>query len=199
MKKLFLFLSIAIVFSGCVVNSLSIKKEEDLRLSVDAKSQIISNSVIDKKYEYYKSIEIYKYILEDENKILFFEDVYIDDDYLLSYSLLNTIKYIFATKNVEIIAQTKDIFFVQLELDNKVFVNALLSYNYSQNISYVYGFSNHHFMKIVKNVIEDKKSIKRPSRQAITLDKSSIVLTKWSTKMLILQPLTSRAFRRSAF
>lgn len=201
MKKirLLIFLSIALVFSGCVVNSLEINNKKLLSLTVDEKSQILSTETLSKKYDFYTSLDIYKYVLKNEDKILFYEDVTVNDNYALSYSLLNTIKFVFATKNLHVVAKNKDVTFAQLELDNKVFVNIIISYNYSQNFSYVYGYSNYDFMKIVNATVEEKQTINRPLKQGITLLQESMPLSKWSTQMLIIQPLISRVVKRSVF
>ena len=197
--KSFLLLALVVFFIGCSSNSLSLSKDETLSIKVDKTKKVLSSTVLSHKYEFYRSLEINKYVLQDNNSVLFYESIDIEPDYMLSYTLLNTMKYIFDTKGFQIVAENKDITLAQLELHNNVFINIIFSFNYAQNFSYAYGFSNHEFMKIAKKIAENEDKVSRPARQAITLNENDMPLTRWSTQMLILQPLTSRYGRRGVF
>jgi len=191
MKSVFLSLLI-LLFTGCTVNNLSLNDDKKLILSIDKEQNTLSSNILEQSNFVYGPLNVFRYKFQDENGIIFYEEVDINNNYTLKYTLTNTIQYIFATKDMQVVWQNKNLIFAQLELENKLFINIIISSNDAENFSYVYGFSNHEFMNILRATVEDKPSIQRVARQAQTLSLGDLELSRWSSQMLIMNPLTTR-------
>ena len=192
MKQTLLFLLITIFFTGCTTSSLGLNKKEELVFNYNTESFLLSNSVVEEKLLNYKDLFVKQYKLKDENgRVLFYEDASTALDFEFNFGGLYTVMYIFDNaKEYEEVYRKNNLTLVQLKLKKTQYVNVLIQASDTQVISYVYGFSNHEFLKLARELAKDSdKEIKQLKYQGDSLSDSQAPLTNWNDKMVYFTPL----------
>ncbi len=190
--KVILFLLLGVLTTGCTNSSLELNKKEELLFTYKTKNFLLSNSVSEHNFLNYKDLFVNQYKLENESgRILFYEEVSTELDYEFNFSALYTVMYIFNdAQEYEELYRKNNLRLIQLKLKNQDRVNILIQANDTQEISYVYGFSNDEFIKIAKKLSKDSnKELKQLQYQAINLNKSQEVVTNWNDYMVYFTPL----------
>lgn len=194
MKKIILVICTVLFLSGCQTSSLGINKSEELVLKYNVDKLKLSSDAKIVKSLNFKDLFVDQYILKDEHgRVLFYEDARTDMNYEFNFKDLHTLLLIFGDINrYEMVYHRNNLTFVQLFLKNNTRVNVILQANSDQIISYVYGFSNHEFIKLAKEINVDSKEkveVKRLKLQSQTLVESQEPLTQWNDKMVFFAPL----------
>jgi len=192
MRQILLFLFIGIFFIGCTTSSLKLNKKEELLFTYNAESFLLSNSITESKLLNYKDLFVEQYKLEDESgRVLFYEDARTALNFEFNFGGLYTVMYIFDdAKEYEEVYRKNNLRLVQLKLKNSQYVNVLIQASDTQVISYVYGFSNHEFLKLAKKLVKDSgEEIQQLKYQGVSLSKSQAPLTNWNDKMVYFTPL----------
>lgn len=191
MKKFILLICSVLFLAGCHTSSLNLDKSNELILGYNNNSYMLSSQVLSSKFLNYKDLFINQYMLKDKNgRVLFFEDLETSVDFEFNYKELYTLLYIFDTTKYEMFYQDENLTLLQVKLKNKKYVNVILESNDTQEISYVYGFSNEDFRKIALK-LQTKKDDKLPElkENIVFLNDTSKPLTKWSSDVVYLTPL----------
>ena len=201
MKKFLLSLSLLIFFAGCGTNTIVLEKDTGLVFNFGDKSSILRSKIVSGKNLTFSTLDIRQHILEDDNnRILFYEEVFIDDDYDFKYNPLNSIIYIFNAKRATVIFDDNTVLMVQVELQQREFLNIMVQSNNVKKLSYVYGFSNYEFKKIAKELTKDSDiSVKSLTKQGIGVFEDDMSLSRWSETKLLVKPFTSMSNGRLAF
>ena len=193
MKKLLFYLSVVLLFTGCTVNKPTFNLMD--------KAEILGSKVIDSKNFTLSSIDIKQNKLKNNNnRILFYEEVSTWDDYEFRDTTLNNIMYIFNAKSATVLYNDNTTLLVQIELILGEFLNVIAYSNNMENLSYAYGLSNYEFKKIAKEIIKDSK-IRLPSlkKQGIGVRIDDMPLSRWSETKLIVKPFTVFSNGRTLF
>jgi hypothetical protein len=193
MKKFLLSLFVLVVFAGCG----GVKPIVDFR----DKSGILSSKIVNSETLHFSYIDVNRYKLQDENNsILFYEKLIIDNDYNFKYNPLNSIIYIFNAKKAIVIYDDTISLLVQLELDDGEFLNVFANSAGVNEFSYVYGFSNYEFKKIAKEITKDSNT-RLPSltRQGVGFNIKSMPLSRWNLTKLIVTPFVYNVKGRILF
>ncbi len=201
MKNIVLLFLVALLFSGCITSSLKLNTSDDLVLKYNENELILTNKILDSKFLNFKDLFVTKYKLQDKDKrILFYEDARTEINFEFNYSDINTLLLIFGDINkYEVIYERRNLRFIQLQLKDKTNVNVMYQASDTQAITYVYGFSNHEFIKKAKEISgDDEVDIKKLKLQGQTFTPSSEPLTNWNDKMVFFAPLITplRGMRR---
>ncbi len=204
MKQLLLFVFIGIFFVGCTTSSLKLDKKEQLTFNYNAQSYLLSNTVVEDKFLNYKDLFVEQYKLKDESgRVLFYEDARTTLNFEFNYGGLYTVMYIFDNaKEYEEVYRKNNLRLVQLKLDPQIgmpfgykseddkYVNVLIQASDTQIISYVYGFSNHEFLKLARELAKDSdEEIQQLKYQGVSLSESQAPLTNWNDKLVYFTPL----------
>ena len=126
-----------------------------------------------------------------EGRILFYEEARTELNYEFNFGGLYTVMYIFDdAQKYEEVYRKNNLRMVQIELKDKTRVNVLIQASDTQIISYVYGFSNHEFIKLARELaIDSDTEVKQLTYQGITLTKSQKPVTNWNDKIVYFAPL----------
>jgi len=192
MKQLLLFLFIGIFFVGCTTSSLKLNKKEELLFNYDKESFLLSNSIVESKLLNYKDLFVEQYKLKNESgRVLFYEDARTALNFEFNFGGLYTVMYVFNdAQEYEEVYRKNNLRLVQLKLKNSEYVNVLIQASDTQIISYVYGFSNHEFLKLARELAKDSdEEIKQLKYQGVSLSKSQAPLTNWNDKLVYFTPL----------
>ena len=133
-----------------------------------------------------------QYKLKNEDgRVLFYEDARTELNFEFNFSGLYTVMYVFDdAQEYEEVYRKNNLRLVQLKLKDKKSVNVLIQASDTQEISYVYGFSNDEFLKLATKLAENPdKEVKLLEYEGITLNKSQEVITNWNDKLVFFTPL----------
>jgi len=190
------YLLILVLFlSGCVSSSLQIKPSNKLVLQHDSVEYSLANKVTKKSLTHFLNLDVLRYELEDSSQErLFLEELVCDIEYEFKYGSVKTITDVFDVSKYHILYYSGGLLLMQLEVEPKKYVNVLAETSSTQNMSYVYGFSDSEFKKIIKSlgIKVNDKSIQK----AYGVRES---LSSWNQGHLILFPLVKPMFRRGPF
>ncbi len=192
MKKSLLFLLISLVFIGCTHSSLKLNKKEELIFKYNSSDFLLSNSIVENKYLNYKDLYVEQYKLQDRNgRVLFYEEAQTELNFEFNFGGLYTVMYVFDdVQEYEEVYRKKNLRLVQLKLKANRYVNILIQASDTQEISYVYGFSNDEFLKLATKLAENPdKEVKQLKYEGTTLKKSQKVITNWNDKLVYFTPL----------
>ncbi len=192
MNKIILIILTVLFLSGCQISTLEINKSEELVLKYNVSELKFSNDILSVKSLNYKDLFIDQYILKDDNgRVLFYEEARTEVNYEFNFNDLLTILLIFGDLNqYEILYQRNNLTFFQLVLKDKTRVNVMLQANNTQEISYVYGFSNQEFTELAKEINADASGkVTELDFQGRTLKESQKPLTNWNAEMVFFAPL----------
>lgn len=194
MKKFLLSLSLLVLFVGCGTNNIVLKKDSGLIFNFADKSSILSSKIVESKSLRLSTIDIQQHKLQDDNnRILFYEEIATDDDYSFRYTPLRNIEYIFNAKKSTVIYDNNTILLAQIELPQGEHINVMSQSNNMENFSYVYGFSNYEFKKIAREITKDSdKRLPSLRKQGMGVRVDDMPLTRWSETKLIVKPFTTR-------
>jgi len=190
------YLLILVLFlSGCVSSSLQIKPSNKLVLQHDSVEYSLANKVTKKSLTHFLNLDVSRYELEDSSQErLFLEELVCDIEYEFKYGSVKTISDIFDVSKYHTLYYSGGLLLMQLEVEPKKYVNVLAETSSTQNMSYVYGFSDSEFKALIKSlgVKVDSSKIKK----AYGVKES---LSSWNQGHLILFPLVKPMFRRGPF
>ena len=192
MKKSLLFLLISLVFLGCTHTSLKLNKKDELVFNYNSSDFLLSNAIVEHNYLNYKDLHVEQYKLEDkEGRVLFYEDAKTELNFEFNFGGLYTVMYVFNdAQEYEEVYRKKNLRLVQLKLKDKKSVNVLIQASDTQEISYVYGFSNDEFLKLATKLAENPdEEVKQLEHEGITLNKSQKAITNWNDKLVFFTPL----------
>lgn len=193
--KIYIILIVALFFSACSHNSLIIDKQNRLYVKHQDKEYTTKDIVSASKSIRFRDIEVEKLELLSESKEkLFFEQLTTDINYEFKYGSIATIKQIFKVSHTNIVYFKGNLLLIQLEIEPTRYVNLLAETSGTQDMPYVYGFSNSEFKEIATNLGLDKEIKNMVEAYGV---KDSI--TNWNQTDLILYPLVQPVFRRSRF
>jgi len=192
MKKSLLFLLISLMFIGCTHTSLKLNKNDGLVLKYNSSNFLLSNSIVEHKYLNYKDLFIEQYKLENgEGRVLFYEQAETELNFEFNFGGLYTVMYVFDNaQEYEEVYRKRNLRLVQLKLKDKKSVNVLIQASDTQEISYVYGFSNDEFLKLAAKLVDNPdEEVKLLEHEGITLKKSQKAITNWNDKLVFFTPL----------
>lgn len=190
MKNSISAILITLFISGCTPSSLKVSAMNELVLKHNSKSYIFSNKIEDSKSLGFQNIDVeQKTAIDSNGAILYYEQLLINIDYEFQYGSVSTLKYIFDVSRTNIIYQASNLLLIQMEIERDYYINLMAETSGTQDMAYVYGFSNEKLLKIANELKADGYEIKN----AFHLRKP---LTEWTQEKLILQPLIKPMFRR---
>ncbi len=192
MKKTILLLIIGLLFIGCTHSSLKLNKQEELIFNYNSDEYLFSNNIVEHESLNYKDLFVEQYKLQDrDNRVLFYEQAKTELNFEFNFSALYTVMYVFDNaQEYEEVYRQNNLRLVQLTLKDKKRVNVLIQGSDTQIISYVYGFSNHEFLKLATKLAENPdEEVKQLKYQGTTLSKSQNLVTNWNDKLVYFTPL----------
>lgn len=193
MKNLILLILIALFISGCTPSSLKVNSMNELVLKHNSKSYLFSNKIEDSKSLGFQNIDVEQKTAIDANgATLYYEQLLVDTNYEFQYGSVTTLKYIFDVSRTNIIYQASNLLLIQLQIEKNHYINLMAETSGTQDMAYIYGFSNEKLLKIANELKADGYEIKN----AFHLRKP---LTEWTQEKLILQPLIKPMFKRGRF
>ncbi len=199
MKTYILFIIGLVFLSGCATSSLKVSDTNELILQHDTKVTMLGTKVLTREHEWYRNLDIYKSKVQNSKGILLYEDVIADINWEFKFGSVTTIKYIFDAYKSDVIYMNSSLLLLQLRVNKTQYVNMLVEKSGTQELSYVYGFSNKEFLQLAKNIIPENNIF--PSKfvhEGIVFSSEIKHLSTWSVKMLLLQPLLQPVMRRGA-
>jgi len=193
MKKFLLL--IALLLAGCAPSSLKINKANVLQLQYDSKLYSVATEVQKKKLTHFLNLDVLRYQLQSASQEgLYFEELTSDINYEFKYGSVKTISDIFDVSSYHTLYYSGGLLLMQLEVEPKKYVNLLAETSSTQNMSYVYGFSDSEFKTLIKSLGVKVNSSK--IKKAYGVKES---LSSWNQGHLILFPLVKPMFRRGPF
>jgi len=192
MQKALFFLLFGALFMGCTHSSLKLNKKEELIFDYNSSQFLLSNKIIDSKLLNYKDLFVKQYtLINQENRVLFYEQARTTLNFEFNFNALYTLMYIFNdAQEYEDVYKSNNLRLVQLKLKNETYINVLMQGSDTQVMSYVYGFSNEEFLKLAATLAEESKNEVKPLQNAGTItSKSQGSLTNWNDKLVFFTPL----------
>ena len=194
MKK-YIILAVALFLSACSHNSLIIDEQNRLYVKHQEKEYKSKDNVTKTQYVRFRNIEVEKLeLLSASKEKLFFEQLNADINYEFKYGSVATIKQVFKVSHTNIIYFKENLLLIQLEIEPTRYINLLAETSGTQDMPYVYGFSNSEFKEIARSLGLDGKL--KDMAEAYGVKDS---LTNWNQTDLILYPLVQPVFRRTRF
>ena len=196
--KIFLFgVFISLLFSACTSSSLVVSPGNELVLGYEAKKIHIAKGIVEKKSQWFKNIDIEQYKFQGTQGTLFYEHLYTDINWEFKYGAITTLKYIFDGTKANILYKDSAISCMQLQISKTQHINILTESSSFDMMSYVYGFSDKEFLQLVSSMQKDETVVVlNQHTKAVKLENSLKHLSKWSVRMLLLQPLLKPVARR---
>lgn len=191
MKNSILPLIFALFFTGCSAPFLNFDKNSSLSLEDKSHSISLSKDMKEGKYVNFQDISIERYhSMNENNHKLFYEYVETSLDYELNFDDLYTVLYAFDSEKYEPVYQDVNMQFYQINIKKRGYINMIVYSNDTQYTSYIYGYSNDEFLKILNSFVkkDDKTNIKLKF-EALTFDKDAKTLTSWDYIKIYLTPL----------
>lgn len=193
MKNIIFAISIALFLSSCAPSSLKMNSNNELILQHNSKSYTFPGKIVDSESLSFDKIEVEQRTLKNSNREKFYyEHVLVDIAYEFQHGSVTTLKYIFDVSRTNIIYKASNILLIQLRVEDDKYINLMAETSATQDMAYVYGFSNRKLLKIANELNAGNYEIKN----SYDLKESK---TEWSQQKLILQPLIKPMFRRGAF
>lgn len=190
MKNLILPILIALFISGCTPSSLKVNSMDELILKHNSKSYLFANQIESSKTLSFQNIDVeQKTAIDSNGATLYYEQLLVDINYEFQYGSVTTLKYIFDVSRTNIIYQASNLLLIQLQIEKDQYINLMAETSGTQDMAYIYGFSNEKLLKIANELKADGYEIKN----SFHLRKP---LTEWTQEKLILQPLIKPMFRR---
>ncbi len=192
MKKIVLVLLMALFFIGCTQSSLKLNKKEELLFNYNSAEFLLANKIEKHNLLNYKDMFVKQYdLVNEEGRVLFYEEAKTNMDFEFNYGGLYTVMHIFShAQKYEEVYRENNLRLVQLQLKDSTYVNVLIQSSDTQYITYAYGFSNHEFIKLAKQLNSDEnREIKQLTYQGLTLTVSQSPVTNWNDKMVYFTPL----------
>ncbi len=191
MKNLTFTLLILLFFTGCFTSSLSVTNTGDLRLEYGDENHLFGKNVHSENFLNFKDLFVQQYRLKNsDGSILFYENAETTLMYEFNFTEIYSVMYIFNnSKKYEKVYVRNNLSFVQIKLKNNSYVNVLIQAGCSQNYSYIYGFSNKEFLKIIELTKEKDIKINELKYEGIVFDDSSKPLTNWNDWLVYFTPL----------
>ncbi len=193
MKFYLLFITLLLV--GCMPSSLKLNKTDTLLLEHDSMEYRVANKVTTKKLTHFLYLDVLRYTVEDEGaEKLFFEQLYTDINYEFKYGSVRTITDIFDVSSYNFLYYSSGLLLIQLEVEPNKYVNVLAETSSTQDMSYVYGFSDSEFKDLIQSlgVKVDLSKMKKGYKVKESL-------SSWSQAHLVLFPLVKPMFRTGMF
>jgi hypothetical protein len=193
MKKYLLL--IALFFVGCTPSSLKLTYSDELLLQHNLVKYNFATKVQKRELTHFLNLDVVRYELQNKSQEgLYFEEVTSDINYEFKYGSIKTISDIFDVSRYHTLYYSGGLLLIQLEVEPKKYVNLLAETSSTQEMSYVYGFSNSEFRALIKSLGVDVDSSKLKKGYRV---KES--LSFWNQGHLILFPLVKPMFRRGMF
>nr|WP_321265801.1 hypothetical protein [uncultured Sulfurimonas sp.] len=191
MKNLIFILLTLFIFLGCSTSSLNLSKEKELILKYNSSDLKLTNKVLNSNFLNFKNLFVTISKLEDDyGRVLFYEDARTDLNFEFVYGGLYTVMYIFDDrKTYELVYERNNLKFVQLKLKDERYLNIIIQASDSQVFSYVYGFSNEEFIKIINTIKQNNEKIQKLKYKATIFDNLSKSLSKWNDELVFFTPL----------
>ncbi len=189
MKKFILSIFLGIFLLGCNSSTLKLNKKDELVFNYNSNIILLSNRALNHEFLNFKDLFVDQYkLIDQKNRILFYEEVTTSIEYELNFSALYTVMYVFNdAQEYEEIFRSNNLRLIQLKLKDNESVNIMIEANDTQAISYVYGFSNEEFAKLANSLaIEAKKEAKALKYKVEVLKKP---LTNWNDRLVYFAPL----------
>jgi len=186
---------LALFLLGCTPSSLTLEKSQKLILNQNSKEYTFSDRVLNQEKMRFINIDVERYEIQNSSsKRLFFEQLYTETNHEWRYGSVETLKSIFDVYNSNTLYFSATLLLIQFEIEPDKYVNILAETSGTQDISYIYGFSNEEYKKVIKDLgVEVRES---EIKKAYEVREP---LTKWTQKHLILFPLLQPVFRRGSF
>jgi len=181
-------------FSSCAPSSLIVTSDESLALHQNNTAIRLARGVEEVKHDRYNNLNIIQYKIKGANNVLLYEHVEADINWEFIHGPISTLKYIFDGTKAEILYQDSNINLLQLKISKSKYINILAESSSFNTLSYVYGFSNSEFLELVK-IFNKESSLKYKGTVFSYLDE---VVSKWSVRMLLLNPLLKPDARRGS-
>lgn len=199
MKAYVIFIVSIIFLSGCASSSLKVSDKNELLLQNNNKQIKVGSKVLTKDYEWYRNIDIYKSKIQNSKSVLLYEDVIADINWEFKHGTVATIQYIFDSYKSDVVYMSSDVALLQLRVNKTQFVNMLVEKSGTQELSYVYGFSNKEFIELAQKIMpKDGESLSKLKNEGIVFSSEIKHLSTWSVQMLFLEPLLKPVMRRGA-
>ena len=191
MKNIIIMILITLSFSACSNISLSFSLGGQISLNDDSKNIIIGNNIEENELLNFKDLYVRQYtILSKNGNKLFAESAETDDLFEFNFSELSTVMYVFSdSRKYEEVYKRENIQLVQVQLENKSYINVLIQGNDIQNYLFVYGFSNKEFLAIANEIKLENTKITKPKFEAIMFNSESKSQTKWNDLLVFFKPL----------
>ncbi|MEA3370545.1 MAG: hypothetical protein U9Q40_04330 [Campylobacterota bacterium] len=193
MKNFILMTIITLLISACAPSSLKVNSNNELILQHNSKEYAFPGTIVDSDSLSFQKIDVEQVTLKESNgEKFYYEQVTIDIDYEFQYGSITTLKYIFDVSRTNIIHKSSNILLMQLRVEDDKYINLMAEISATQDMAYIYGFSNRKLLKIANELNAQRYEIK--NSYELTKPK-----TEWSQEKLLLQPLIKPMFRRGPF
>ena len=194
MRKILLSLFV-LLFVGCSTSSLEVSDQKRLTFSFNSHKYSFASKVDERKFLNFKDLFVEQYRVFDSNgAVLFYENAYTSLTFEFNFGGLYTAMAVFDdSNNYEEIYRSNNLRLVQIQLKDKKYVNVLIVANDTQEMSFIYGFSNKDFYKMatklnkIKPVYKD--GIAPLKYKGVTFTKNSSFATNWSNEIVFFKPL----------
>ncbi len=192
MKNLTLLIIIALLFSSCAPSSLQVEQNGELVLQHDSKVYTLGSSGDSNLLRFVNLAITQSSIKSTSNATLFYEQIIVDQAYEFSRGSVETLKIIFDLSKSNVVYGSGTILLVQLQVNRDAYVNIMAEISATQDMSYIYGYSNEEYLSMAKELgLElDSSSLRKVLRP-----KASI--TKWNQTRLIIEPILQPFDKRS--
>lgn len=198
--KIYVLAVLSVFFlNACTSSSLNISDTNKLLLHQGDKTLQISGKVLSRELEWYPRLNISKSKIQNDKGILLHEHVTTELNWEFLHGPIATLQYIFNSYDSDIIHMSTNLALLQLRVNKTDYVNMLVEISQTQELSYVYGFSNEEFISLAKNIrLDSNHIIPKLKYKGLTFGTDDKPLSTWSVKMLFLEPLLKRVMRVSS-
>jgi hypothetical protein len=191
MKTIFFITSIILFLTGCTTSSLKLTNDNELNLNYDKNRLLLSKDIQYQGMLNFKDLLVSQYkIIDSRGEVLFYEYAETSMVFEFNYEELDTVMYLFDdSQKYELVYKRDNLTFTQIQLKDGRYVNVMIEANCVQSYSFIYGFSNKEFMKIIDKVKLENANIKELKYNGVVFNDLSKSVTNWNDILVYFTPL----------
>jgi hypothetical protein len=185
--KILSIIFISTLFVGCSITTLSYDNQQ-LSLSLDGEQIDINAKTIKRQNENYGKLYLSRRVLKlDNNTLVVYEKVRIDDQYELNFSTSQTVGIVFEAERVSRVYAHKGLYLYQLLLKDHKVLNLVVEQFLDQEIVFVYGMRSSQMRELLKDI--DATTVRPLVDDVLILGGRDIIKSRWSSQKVHFAPL----------
>ena len=186
-----LFFAFALLFfGGCSASKLQLQND-NVSLRYDDDTLRAEGRIIYSDKKFLPPITVKRSVFEtDGGKRIVFESAYVQSGYVFYGSVAKSIDTVFDAAKIERLAAYGNLFFYRLTLRDNAQLYLVAQNRNKKALLFAYGLGGEDFAKVIKQVTGKEISLQGEALQGN--EAQTLICSKWSQKMLLLDNLVTK-------